>query len=93
MTLLSQHYEEDILRPFSHVLTLFCFSFSGQFHELTNSMASSSSLFLVMAYFVMKDFDEVALHKETHKPLFWFYYVVFLDHLNIVGQNISSPWS
>jgi hypothetical protein len=53
--------------------------------NLNNSVASCSSLSLVMASFVIKDFGEVALHK----PLFWFCYVIFLDCMNIFQQNIQ----
>jgi hypothetical protein len=33
MSLLSQHFEKDILRLFHHVLKTSCFSFSSQFYE------------------------------------------------------------
>jgi hypothetical protein len=33
MSLLSRHFEEDILTPFRHVLTSSYFSFAGQFYE------------------------------------------------------------
>jgi hypothetical protein len=51
MSLLSRHFEEDIMRLFRHVLTASYFSFTGQCYEQIDSVAMGSPLFLVIANF------------------------------------------
>jgi hypothetical protein len=100
--LLSQHFDEAILRLFCHVLTSSFFSFNGQFYEQTD-----------IANYFIEYFEEMALEAATHKHLCWFRYVddtfiiwpqgpsklaEFLDHNNRVHENIkftrtsSSLW-
>jgi hypothetical protein len=97
MSLLSRHFEEDILTLFRHVLTSSYFCFAGQFYEQIDGVAMGSPLSLVIANFYMEVFEEMALDRAPHKPLCWFHYVDdtfiiwphgpdrlkdFLDHLN-----------
>jgi hypothetical protein len=56
MSLLSRHFEEDILRPFRQVLTSSYFSFAGQFYEQIDGVAMVSPLFTVIANFI-EDFE------------------------------------
>jgi hypothetical protein len=90
MSLLLQHFEEDILRLFRHVLTSLYFNFAGQIYKQTK--------------FFIEDFEERVLNWATHEPLCWFNYVDdtfviwphgpnrlrhFLDHLQSVHQRIQ----
>jgi hypothetical protein len=103
MTLLSRHFEENILRLFRHALTSYASS-TGQFCEQFDSVAMGLILSPVTANFFMEDFEEMAPYRATHKPLCWFQYVGntfviwprgpdrlrdFLDHLSSVHQNIQ----
>jgi hypothetical protein len=104
LNLLRQHFSEDILALFRHVLTSTYFSFGGQFYEQTDGVAMGSPLCPVISNFFMDDFEERALKQVTHKPLSWFRYVDgtfviwphgpeelegFLDHLNGLHRNIQ----
>jgi retron-type reverse transcriptase len=104
LNLLSQHFSEDILALFRHVLTSTYFSFGGQFYEQTDGVAMGSLLSPVIANFIMDAFEEKALKQASHKPLCWFRYVDdtfviwphrpeklegFLDHLNDFHRNIQ----
>jgi hypothetical protein len=51
MSLLSRHFEEDILRLFHHVLMASYFSFSGQCYEQIDGVAIGSPLSPVIANF------------------------------------------
>jgi hypothetical protein len=68
MSLLNQHFEEDILRFFCHVLMALYFSFTGQFDEQIDSMAVGSPLSAVIANFFTKDFEEMTLDQAALSP-------------------------
>jgi hypothetical protein len=106
LPLLSRHFDEDILRPFRHVLNSSFSRFNGQFCEQTDSVAMGSPLFPVIADVFMENFEETALEGATHKPLCWFRYVddtfviwthgpgklsEFLDHLNSIHRVTTRP--
>jgi hypothetical protein len=57
MDLLGRYSEEDVLRPFPHVLTTSYFSFNGQFYEQIDGVATGSPLFMVNTNFYMEDFE------------------------------------
>jgi sorbitol-specific phosphotransferase system component IIC len=63
--LLGQHFAEDILRLFPHVLTTSYFSFNGQI----DGVAMGSPLSPVITNFYMEDFEERALESAPHKPI------------------------
>jgi hypothetical protein len=81
MNLLSQHFEEDILTLFCHILTSSYFSYTGQFYEQIDGVAMGSPLSPVIANFYMEDFEEMALDQAPHKPLCWFCYMDDFCHL------------
>jgi hypothetical protein len=56
LNLLSQHFGEDIMALFRHVLTSTYFSFRGKFYEQTDGMAMGSPLSPVIAYCFIEDF-------------------------------------
>jgi hypothetical protein len=58
LNLFSQHFSEDILALFRHVLTSKYFSFGGQLHEQTDSVGMGSPLFPIIANFFIEDFEE-----------------------------------
>jgi hypothetical protein len=104
MSLLSRHFEEDILTLFPHVLMSSYFSFGGQFYEQIDGVAKGSPLSPVIANFYMEVFKEMVLDRAPHKPLCWFRYMDdtfviwphgpdrlkdFLDHLNSFYQSIQ----
>jgi hypothetical protein len=99
-----QHFSEDILALFRHVLTSTYFSFGGQFCEQTNGVAMGSPLSPIIANLFMENFEERALQQVTHKPLCWFRHVddtsiiwphgpqkleEFLDHPNGLHKNMQ----
>jgi hypothetical protein len=61
LNLLSQHFSEDIVALFRHVLTSTYFSFGGQFYEQTDRVAMGSPLSPVVANLFMDAFEERAL--------------------------------
>jgi hypothetical protein len=69
MSLLSRHFEEDILRLFRHVL------FRWSFYEQTDSGAMSLPLSPVIASFFKQDFGLMKLDRVACKPLCWFHCV------------------
>jgi hypothetical protein len=75
LNLLSQHFSEDILALFRHVLTSTYFSFGGQFYEQTDGVSKGSPLSPMIANFFMEDFEDRALAQVTHKLLCWLCYV------------------
>jgi len=104
LTLLSQHFNDDILALYKHVLTSTYFSVDGQFYEQTDGVAMGSPLSPVIANFYMEDFEMKAIKKATHKPTCWYRYVDnifaiwpygkekltdFLNHLNGIHNNIQ----
>jgi hypothetical protein len=101
LNLLRQHFIEDILALFRHVLTSTSFSFGGHFYKQTDGMAIGSP---VIANFFIDDFEERTLKRATRKPLCWFRYVDdtfviwhhgpeklegFIGHLNGLHRNIQ----
>ena len=70
-TLLSQHFNKDILTLFKHVLTSTYFVADGQFYEQTDGVAMGSPLSPVIANFCMEDFETKAISLATHKPTCW----------------------
>ena len=72
LNLLRQHFSEDILTLFRHVLTSTYFSYGGQFYGQTDGEAIGSP---VISLFFMDAFKERALKQATHKPLCWFRYM------------------
>jgi hypothetical protein len=104
LQLLGQHFKEDLLVLFIHVLTSTYFCFEGKFFEQTNGVAMGSPLFPVLASFFMEDFKKRAIEQATHKPTCWFRYgdntfviwqhgqeklTKFLNHLNRLHDNIQ----
>jgi hypothetical protein len=104
LNLLRQHFSEDILALFRHVLTSTYFSFGGQFYEQTDGVVMGSPLSPVICNVFMDDFEERALEQAIHKPLCWFPYVDdtfviwphgpeklegFVEHLNGLHKNIQ----
>jgi hypothetical protein len=75
LNLVSQHFSEDVLAVFKHVLTSTYFVFGGHFCEQIDGVAMGSPLSPVIANFFMEDFEERALQQATHKWLCWFHYV------------------
>jgi hypothetical protein len=69
MDLLGQHFEEDILRLFRHILTTPYFSFNGQFYEQIDGVVMGSTVSPVIAKFYMEEFKERALDLAPHKHL------------------------
>jgi hypothetical protein len=104
LQLLSQHFEEDLLALFKHMLTFTYFCFEGQFYGQTDRVAMGSPLSPVVASFFMEDFEKRALEQAPHKPTCWFRYVddtfvmwphgqekltEFLNHLIGLHNNIQ----
>jgi hypothetical protein len=104
LTLLSQHFKEEILALYKHVLTSTYFCVDGQFYKQTDRVAMGSPLSPVIANFCMEYFEMKAIVKATHKPACWYRYVDdtfviwphgqeklmdFLNHLNDIHNNIQ----
>jgi hypothetical protein len=75
MSLLSRHFEEDILRLFRCVLMASNFIFAGQVYEQFEGVAMGLPLSPVTANFFMEDFEEMAVDGAAHEPLCLFNYV------------------
>jgi hypothetical protein len=75
LQLVGQHFEEDLLVLFKHMLTSTYFCFKGKFYEQTNGVAMGSPLSPVVANFFMEDFEKRAIELATHKPTCCFRYV------------------
>jgi hypothetical protein len=75
LTLLSQHFKEEVLSLFKHVLTSTYFCVEGQFYKQTDGVAMGSPLSPVIANFYMEDFEIKAIETATHKPACWYRYV------------------
>jgi hypothetical protein len=73
--LLGQHFEEDLLMLFRHILTSTYFCFEGQFFEQIDGVAMGLPLSPVVASFFMGDFEKRAIEQATHKATCWFRYV------------------
>jgi retron-type reverse transcriptase len=104
LSLLSQHFTEDILALFKLVLTSTYFCVNDQYLEQTDGVAMGSPLSPVIANFFMEEFEERALNQATLKPTCWYRYVDdtfviwphgktsltdFLEHLNGQHKNIQ----
>jgi len=104
LTLLSQHFNKDILALYKHVLTSTYFRIDGQFYEQTDGVAMGSPLSPVIANFYMENFETKAIKQATLKPASWYRYVDdtfviwphgkgkltdFLNHLNGIHNNIQ----
>ena len=104
LELLSQHFEDDVLALFKHILTSTYFCFDGQFYEQMEGVAMGSPLSPVVANFFLEDFEKKAIEQATHKPVCWFRYVddtfviwphgqekltEFLNHLNGLTRRYS----
>ena len=92
LTLLSQHFSDDILALYKHVLTSTYFCVDGQFYEQTDGVAMGSPL------------EMKTIKKATPRPACWYRYVDdtfviwphgkeklmdFLNHLNGIHNNIQ----
>ena len=104
LTLLKQHFNNEILALYKHVLTSTYFCIDGQYYEQTDGVAMGSPLSPVIANFYMEDFERKAIEKATHKPACWYRYVddtfviwphgkeklmEFLIHLNGIHNSIQ----
>jgi len=69
LELLSQHFEEDVLALFKHVLTSTYFCFDAQFYEQTDGVAMGSPHSPVIANFFIEDFEKKAIEQAKHKPV------------------------
>jgi retron-type reverse transcriptase len=61
LTLLSQHFTDDVLALFQHVLTSTYFCMDGQFYKQTDGVAMGSPLSPIIANFYMEDFETRAM--------------------------------
>ena len=75
LTLLCQHFKDEILALYKHVVTSIYFCVDGQFYEQTDGVAMGSPLSLVIANFYMEDFETKTIEKASHKPACWYRYV------------------
>jgi hypothetical protein len=75
LELLSNHFEDDVLALFKHVLTSTYFCFDGQFYEQMDRVAMGSPLSLVIVNFFMEDFEKKATEQVSHKSVCRFRYV------------------
>ena len=57
LTLLSQHFNKDILALYKYVLTSTYFFVDGRFYEQTDGVTMGSPLSPVIANFYMEDFE------------------------------------
>jgi hypothetical protein len=104
LVLLCNHFEEDVLALFKHVLTSTYFCSDGQFYEQTDGVAMGSPLTPVIANFFMEDFEKKATEQAAHKSVCWFRHVddtfviwphgqenlaEFLNHLNGLHNKIQ----
>jgi hypothetical protein len=104
LTLLTQHFNNEILALYKPVLRSTYFCIDGQFYEQTDGVAMGSPLSPVIANFYMEDFEKKVTEKATHMPLCWYRYVDdtfviwphgqeklmdFLNHLNGIHNNIQ----
>jgi retron-type reverse transcriptase len=75
LTLLSQHFKDEVLALFKHVLTSTYFCVEGQFYEQTDGVAVGSPLSPVIANIYIENFEIKAIETATHKPACWYRYV------------------
>jgi hypothetical protein len=60
MDLLGQHFKEDIVGFFHHILTTSYFIFNGEFYGKTGGVVMGSTFSPVVANFYMEDCKKVA---------------------------------
>jgi hypothetical protein len=104
LSLLSQHFTNDILALFKLVLTCIYFYINDQYFKQTGGVAMGSPLSAVIANFFTEEFEERALNQATLKPTCWYRYVDdtfviwphgkvsltnFVEHLNGLHKNIQ----
>jgi retron-type reverse transcriptase len=104
LTVLSQHFKDEVLALYKHVLTSTYFCVDGQFYEQTDGLAMDSPLSPVISNFYMENFEIEAIETATHKPACRYRYVDdtfviwphgkeklkdFLNHLNGFDNNIQ----
>jgi hypothetical protein len=82
--LLSQHFKDEVLALFNHVLTSTYFCVEGQFYEQTDGVAMGSTLSPLIANFYMEDFEIKAIETANHKPSCWYRYE---DDTFVIRQN------
>ena len=75
LTLLRQHFKDEIIALYKHALTSTDFCVDVQFYEQTDGVAMGSPHSPVIAYFYMEDFETKAIGKTSHKPACWYRYV------------------
>jgi len=75
ITLLSQHFKDEILALYKHVLTSTYFCVNSQFYEQTDGVAMGSPLSPVIANFYMEDFETKSIDKATLEPACWYIYM------------------
>jgi hypothetical protein len=75
LTLLSQHFKDEVLALHKHVLTSTYFCVDAQFYEQTDGVAMGSPLSPVIANFYMEDFEMKDIETATHKPACWYRHV------------------
>jgi len=57
LTLLKQHFNNETLALYKHMVTSTYFCIDGQFYEQTDGVAMGSTLSPVIANFFMEDFE------------------------------------
>ena len=75
LEILSQHFEDDVLALFKHLLTSTYFCFDGQFYKQTDGVTMGSPPSPVIANFFTEDFEKKAIEQGTHKHVCWFRYL------------------
>jgi len=104
LTLLSQHFNKEILSLYKHVLTSTYFCVDSQFYEQTDGVVMGFQLTPVIANSFMEDIETKAIEKASHKPACWYRYVYdtfvvwphgqeklmeFLNHLYVIHNKIQ----
>jgi retron-type reverse transcriptase len=104
LSLLSQHFTDDILALFKLMLTSTYFCINNQYFEQTDGVVMGLPISPGIANFFMEEFEERALNQATLKPTCWYRYVDdtfviwphgeasltnFLEHLNGLHKNIQ----
>jgi retron-type reverse transcriptase len=75
LILLRQHFKDDVLALYKHVLTSTYFCVDGQVYEQTDGVAMGPQLSPVIANFYMEEFEKKAIETAIHKPTCWYRYV------------------
>jgi hypothetical protein len=61
LILLKQHFSNEILALYKHILTSTYFCIEGQYYDQTDGVAMGSPLSPVIANFYMEDFERKAI--------------------------------